>query len=135
LLNYHKELEPRLSRVGNLGHVQDWGGKLLGVVARIAALMHEADGGEGPIGVKTLYDARAIAEDFLIPHALAAFEMMGGKREVALAGYVREWIRRHGKRQFSERDVHRHLDARVENSGEWRAPCLLLVERGLLRNI
>lgn len=135
LLGFMGELEPKLSRVGEMGHVQDWGGKLAGAVARIAGLMHAAEGREGPINFETLYRARRIAEDFLIPHALAAFEIMGGKKEVALAGSMREWIARNHKAQFSERDLHRALHARVDGPGEWREPCRLNVETGLLREI
>jgi hypothetical protein len=42
LYQFQTELEPMLSPYGELGPINDWGGKLCGAVVRIAGLLHGA---------------------------------------------------------------------------------------------
>src|SRR5688572_29299556 len=41
MLEFERAVEPKLDRVtGELGSIQDWGGKLVGAAVRIAGLLH-----------------------------------------------------------------------------------------------
>lgn len=82
---FETRLEPRLAEHGDLGYGADWVGKLAGASARIAGLLHAAEHAAGkaprdvPIAGETMAGAVAIAiaEGFLVPHALTAFASMG----------------------------------------------------------
>jgi hypothetical protein len=75
-------LEPRLAAFGELGHMTDWAGKLVGAAARIMGLLHMAEHAHErepwqiPIQVRTAEQAIRIAK-YLIPHARAAYAEMG----------------------------------------------------------
>jgi replicative DNA helicase len=66
-------VEPQLAPYGELSHVSDWGGKLVGAVARIAGLLHmalhyNAEPWESVIALETVEHAIQIGY-YLIPHA------------------------------------------------------------------
>ena len=71
-------IEPRLKPgTGDLAHMTDWAGKLVGAVVRIAALLHLAkhlrDGYGRPIEAATFHDAVQLGEYFTA-HAQAAYD-------------------------------------------------------------
>jgi hypothetical protein len=43
LQEFEAWVEPQLSEFGDLGRMTDWGGKLVGAVARITGLLHMAE--------------------------------------------------------------------------------------------
>jgi len=114
------ELEPMLGDGGALDSVQDWAGKLAGAVARIAGTLHLMEMGAAwaqPVAVETVENAIQIGR-YLVPHNLAALAMVGADPAVEDARYLLAWIRRHGKRSFTQRDAHRggqHRFARSED--------------------
>lgn len=141
LIVLREGLEPRLGRGGDLSHVGDWAGKLAGATARIAALLHLsqlADRPEPwrtPVTVEAMDAAIAISRDFLIPHALVAFSLIGGSPASDLAEVILPWIRRHGAARFTKRDLHRHMRRQVTDPKEWDAALALLVEHSWIREI
>ncbi|MFC5754155.1 DUF3987 domain-containing protein [Actinomadura rugatobispora] len=93
---------------GDLAHMTDWGGKYVGAVVRIAALLHLAEhfrtGWNRPIDLGTLLNAHEIGEYFTV-HAQAAYDAIGADPAIADARALLDWIERTGTTQFSARDV------------------------------
>lgn len=113
------DVEPRFRPDGDLAHMTDWGGKLVGATARIAGLLHLAehlrDGWNQPITTDTFTKARQIS-DYFTDHAKAAYDLIGADPAVADARALLDWTRNTGTVRFSARDVlpaHRHRFKKV----------------------
>jgi replicative DNA helicase len=111
-------LEPQLAEGEPLSFLGGWAGKLAGAAARIAGVLHLADtvGGrlpwQTPLAAATVARAAQIAREYLLPHALAAFGMMGRACSEAVedAQVVLRWLeRRPQTNEFSRRDLHQSL--------------------------
>ena len=141
LIAFRAGLEPRLGEGGDLAHIGDWAGKLAGAVVRLAGILHLAslaareEPWRTPVTAETMEDAIAIARDFLLPHALGAFSLIGGGPESDLAEEILGWIRRHQAHRFTKRELHRHLRRQVGKPGDWDAPLALLVVHGWVREV
>ena len=116
--------------------LRDWGGKLVGAMVRIAALIHAAeiqgDPTLMPISVDTVGAAINIAE-FLSTHAEAAYQVMGGDPEIANAQYVWRRLENSGKDEISKRDLFRLCRGRFKRADEIDAPLRVLTEYGYVR--
>ncbi|MDP9366172.1 MAG: YfjI family protein, partial [Chloroflexota bacterium] len=140
-LRFEQALEPRLGPDGELGHVADWGAKLAGLVARVAGLFHtveHAAAGRTPwdhdIEPATIEAAIALAERFLVPHALTAFGEMGADPALEEARVVLRAVERWGEPEFSRRDLHqRSLKRRFERPDDLDRPLAILVAHGYVR--
>lgn len=99
--------EKRLQRDGALGslRVKGWGSKLSGAVARIAGILHLADGRPGTEVSADLIEAADQIGDYFTVHALAAFDLMDSRGSNALAEELLAVIRRHRLTEFSARDL------------------------------
>ncbi|MBD5417082.1 MAG: DUF3987 domain-containing protein [Desulfovibrio sp.] len=99
-------VEKGLAPGGEFEGMSDWGGKLPGAVARIAALFHLI-GHERPADAKidgeTMRRA-AYMGALLAAHAKAAYDLMGTDNRLEGGKRVLEWIRRRALQQFSARD-------------------------------
>ena len=96
---FYNELEPRLGKDGDLGHMADWAGKLHGAVLRIAGLIqltygiwhgeeHYADiPFEIEITEETMRNAVEIGEYFLA-HATICYQGIGADESIAKAKYL-----------------------------------------------
>lgn len=131
-------LEPQLSEFGELGRMTDWGGKLVGAVARITGLLHMAEhaGADNPgsLPVQDATVARAIEIGmYLIPHAKAAFAEMGADEVAENAKVILRWICNGHLDSFSRRDVHQGLRGVFKRVADVDGPLLLLIERGYIR--
>lgn len=134
LLDFLKELEPKLAAGGELGSMTDWAGKLAGAVARMAAGFHIAENRVDPRQIPISAEAVAAGIElarYFTAHAKAAFSLMGADPAVELAKRVLAWIARKGCRDFARRDVIRILG----NAPEVDAALALLVESDFLRQI
>ncbi len=103
-------LEPQLAEFGELGHMTDWAGKLVGAAVRIMGLLHMAEhaGEQAPWGHQIHTDTaeRAIRmATYLIPHARAAYAAMGAHPVMDDACYVLAWIKRHGADGLTKREI------------------------------
>lgn len=131
--DFARWLEPQLSEDGPLGVIQDWGSKLVGKVARIAALLHIAEAGnvsaaaEMQISVRTLQGAAEVGR-FLIEHARTSFAEMGGERARGDARALLAWIRSNGLRTFSKRDAFNALRGRFGQADRLDPPIRLLLD-------
>src|SRR5262249_42495263 len=125
LREFETWLEPQLAQGEELSHLAGWANKLPGAVARLAGILHMADEvgkGEGQqvISVPTVQAAVRLGKNYLLPHAQAAFGLMGADPRVEVAHAVLTWLsieyerRRnesresgeHGGPTFSRRDIH-----------------------------
>ncbi len=101
--------ERTLAPEGRLAHVKDWGAKLSGVASRLAGLLHLMSGNrEQHIEVETIANAWTLARYFE-NHALAAFELMGGRVDDDLACQILGWIRRNASTKFSLSECYNML--------------------------
>ncbi|MGW2910850.1 YfjI family protein [Streptomyces asoensis] len=129
---FQARVEPMLeARGGIMGQIGDWGGKLVGATARMAALLHLAEhltkGHTVPVAEATMRDAIALAEYF-ISHSLAAFDSMGADRIVERARTVLEVLHAHGWREVSKRDLMVKLSRSEFRTANDLDPVLALLE-------
>jgi hypothetical protein len=131
-------IEPHLADTGARGTITDWAGKLVGAVARIAALLHQAERGtelspwESAITADTVSSAIQIAH-YLIPHAHAAFGQMGADERIGGALYLLRWIKAAGVEAFTKRDAYRGIGGRFKLVANLETPLRLLEEYGDIR--
>jgi hypothetical protein len=135
---FERELEPQLGEHGPLGHLQDWGSKATGKVARIAGLLHIAEAGSieaaarSPMGVNALSAATTIGR-YLIEHAKIAFAEMGADPEQGQARLILGWLETRGLRRFTKREAFNGMRSRFRRASELDAPLRLLSELGYLQ--
>ena len=134
MLEFRQELEPRFRPGADLDLIPEWGSKLAGAVARIAALLQLGNNGantEGGVGEHYVEAAVKMAP-FFIAHALAAHRMMGSDPALETAKRILRWI---GERdRFTRRDAHQALRSVANPSPESFDPALrLLEEEGWIR--
>ncbi|MFE2681883.1 YfjI family protein [Streptomyces mirabilis] len=132
LTAFQARVEPMLeARGGIMGQIGDWGGKLVGATARMAALLHLAEhltkGHTVPVAEATMRAAIALAEYF-ISHSLAAFDSMGADRIAERARTVLEALRTHGWREVSKRDLMVKLSRSDFRTANDLDPVLALLE-------
>lgn len=137
--SFVRETETRLHPdSGDLAAISDWGAKLAGTTARIAALMHLAhhgiDGLERPIESASIRGAIAVAQ-YTVPHALAAFGVMGARRDLGPADAVLRWIKNTRRHTFSVRDAWQSLkqQAAFERADDVKTALAALTEYGWVR--
>jgi putative DNA primase/helicase len=130
-LNFFEEIERQQGEGGALGHVADWSSKLPGAVARIAGLLHLATrGGEVEVIERDPVERAVELGKLLIPHALAAFGLMGRAPVEDDAHALLGWIRAGRRLKFTAREVQRamrvrfptraKLDQALAFLGDWR---------------
>lgn len=131
-----RRLEPRLRAAGDLAHLRDWTAKLAGHTARIAGLLHLAGnvtaGWGKAVEVETVAGAIEVA-DYLIEHALNAFDLMEADADVAGARRLLRWIK--GKTTFSHRDAHTQNRPFFQKSSDLEPALRLLVDHGFIRRL
>ena len=95
LLEYAARVEKRLDEEWE--HIRDWGGKLVGATARIAALIHAAEArintAETLVNAETMRAAVEIAE-YLGVHAMAAYQIIGADKDYTKAKYLLSKIKK-----------------------------------------
>lgn len=109
---WRAQVEPRRRPDADLGHIQGWSSKLDGAVVRIAGLLHLAEtitsGWDMPIGSATIAAAVEIGQ-YLVAHALAAFDYMGADPRLEAARRIGRWIVAGRYATFTKREAFRAL--------------------------
>ena len=114
-------------------HMRDWGGKLVGAMVRIAALLHLSSfPATEPISPETMAGATSIAE-FLGTHAMAAYQMMGADEAQEDAKYLWRRIEGTGQSAISKRDLFRLVRSKFKKAEYMEVPLRVLVEYGYIR--
>jgi hypothetical protein len=116
--------------------MRDWGGKLVGTMVRIAALMHcavtEGDPTETEISGSIMMAAVDIAE-FLGVHAELAYQFMGADNETAEAKYL--WRKIGDVEEISKRDLFCLCHGHFRNMGSMEPAIQALVSRGYIAEV
>lgn len=112
-LDFGAEIERQHGAGNPLESITEWTSKLPGAVARIAGLLHLALHGPGVdvIGLDPVERATELGR-LLIPHALAAFGLMGVTRQEEDSHALLRWIRSGRRLTFTGREAQRAMRAR-----------------------
>lgn len=133
---YGREVEVWLRDGERLGHVREWGGKVVGAVVRIATLLHlathEGEAWRSSITPDEVEAARAVG-DYLTAHALAVFAFMAREEPATNAEAVLRFAVGCSV-PFSVREAHRALQGRM-NAAEVRDAVEHLVDLGQLDEV
>ena len=134
--DFRIEIEQRLRPGEDLHAISDWAGKLAGAAARVAGLLHLAEGRDefDAIAESTMRGALSLARYF-IPHAQAAFDEMGIDRNVSGARRIAEWIRAKNVTRFSKREAHNSMFSHFKKAADLDGPLRELVDRGFIRPV
>jgi hypothetical protein len=138
LLLFASEIEKELPADGDLGDIVEWGSKLVGAVLRLAGILHLADLANDPDPWKTRIDTPVIARairigEYMIPHAKAAFAMMGMDPAVTDAQHFLRWIENKNLAKFTVRDLFEGVKGRFKKVDNLKPGVGLLVEHGFIR--
>ena len=105
-LDFSQEVEDQLIEGGALDAVRDWGSKLPGAVARVAALLELAATGLRVEEVSHAAMDRAIRlARLMVPHTRAAFGLLGADVVEADANDLLSWVRANRLEEFTTRDA------------------------------
>ena len=133
LITFATDLEPRLLPHGDLCSLTDWAGKLVGAIARIAALLHLVEGKtEDPVTINSTECAIRIGE-YLLAHAAAAFALMSCSPEIADAQHLLDWIERRGTCTFTRREAFEGTKGRFTKVAKLIPVLVTLAEHGFIR--
>ena len=132
----HDAIERAQAEGGELAGIRDWASKQPGRVARIAGLFHLVR----HVGLGVPWEEPICAEDvtracevgeWLLGHALVAYERMGEDPEVEMAKRILDWIVRGERESFTLRDLYQ--DIRTSRPKDLLTPLEILAERGFVR--
>jgi hypothetical protein len=153
---FERWLEPRLAEGSELAHLAGWASKLAGACARIAGILHVAralsTAGERwgrPVSAETAAAAIRIGRDYFVPHAIAAFQLMGADPRLADARRAARWLTtrfcesvismkggpsfQHEGIPVSRRELHVGVWGGSRTADQVEAVVELLVKHGYLR--
>lgn len=132
---WRREIERDLRDGGAMELMRDWGGKLAGASARIAAILHCIELEKAKeINEATISAAITIAR-YLIPHAEAVLNLMQASDNARAddAQYLLRWIKKEQHKHFSKRDAHRYGQKRFPKSDDLNPALEELARRGYIR--
>ena len=119
---------------GEWDTMRDWGGKIVGAMVRIAALMHCAevigDPTETPVSVEVVLAAISIAE-YLGAHAAAAYQVMGANADTENAKYILK--RLYGRESISRTELTRLCRGKFTKSDDMNTALTILEDQGYIR--
>ena len=117
-------------------HMRDWGGKLVGAMVRIAALMHAAvvqgSPAETPISPEVMGAAVGIAE-FLGPHAEAAYQVMGADQDYEDAKYLWRRIEGTGQDELTKNELLQLTRGKFKKAENMEPALNTLIDMGYVR--
>jgi len=132
---FSQAIEVELSDGGQFETVRDWAGKLPGLAARLAGLLHVMEHlTEAParsLSGQTMEAALNLA-GALVGHALAAFGLMGADPDQEAAKKILAWLKREGVDRFTARDGHRAVRGSYPKAEQVRRGLDILEERAFI---
>lgn len=115
-LDFSQYIEDNQGDGGLFESLRDWTSKLAGAVARVAALLELAEAGLTAEAVSWCAMDRAIRlARVLIPHAQAAFGLLGTDSTDVDALAVLRWVRAHDYEEFTRRDAQKAMEGRFRS--------------------
>jgi len=138
LQEFEAWLEPMLGDFGELGHMSDWAGKLVGAIVRIVGILRMGDEPESvddePIWITRSQVERGIEIGrYLIPHARAAYGEMGGDPVASEAAYILGWIKGQGGQSFTKREAFHAMRGRFKRVSAMEPALSLLIDHFFIR--
>lgn len=115
-LDMAQAIENEQGEGGRYESISDWTSKLPGAVARIAALFELATTGLGAteVSFECMDDAINLAR-LLIPHAQAAFALLGTDATDVDAAAIVRWVQAHGLAEFTKREAQKAQEGRFRS--------------------
>lgn len=138
---FHDSIEVRQRDGRDLSEIPSWAGKLAGTTLRIAGIMHcygTVKPLEHQIEEDTVRAATELAEQYLIPHAKAAFSAMRESAESRVTRRILAWIVARDVQQFRMRDLFQGLKGArsgIQRAADLEAPLASLIADGYLRQV
>ena len=115
-LDMAQSIENEQGEGGRYESISDWTSKLPGAVARIAALLELAESGLSATEVShACMDDAIILARRLVPHASAAFALLGTDAVDVDAAAVVRWVQAHGLTEFTKRDAQKAQEGRFRS--------------------
>lgn len=116
-------------------HIQDWTSKLPGAVLRVAGVVHVAEMGPGAGSIERDTIDRSVSfARTLIPHAQAAFGMMGADPAVEGAEKILDWLKQQVPCDaIKQNEIARALHGQFATVKDLQPGLEVLVERNYLR--
>ncbi|MDO8774293.1 MAG: YfjI family protein [Burkholderiaceae bacterium] len=115
-LDLAEEIERQQGEGGRYESINDWTSKLPGAVARIAALLELAETGLDAVEVSFDSMDRALRLGrLLIPHAQAAFGLLGTDAVDNDASAILKWARANDRTEFTRRECQKGQEGRFRN--------------------
>ena len=108
--------------------MREWGSKYIGLVLRIAGLLHTADDGDGDIQTETVENAIKIGS-YAFYHALYACSILGADETVEKALYVVAKLRKLSVTSISRSDLYQKCRGRFFRDAKDMEPVLNLLEQ------
>ena len=114
LKEFMRDLEPKLGPGGQYEHMSAWAGKLAGLIARLAGVLHLASNPENPapwlepISAATMIGALALGS-FYRKQAERVYGIFGGTPESRMALRILNWLKRTQTKKFKQRNLYREL--------------------------
>lgn len=132
-LKFSQYIESRQGAEGDLHAIQDWTSKLPGAALRIAGLFHVAEYGEATptISQETMERALDLCE-LLIPHARAAFDLMGTDQAISDGKTILRWLINERKESFSQRECLKRHEGRLKRVARLKKALTVLAERSII---
>ena len=115
--------------------LRDWGGKLVGAVCRIAAILH-CGTIDHPVAAPVtpeIFQAGISIGEFLSQHAQAAYGLMGASRSEEDAKYIMRRLL--GMRDVTRSELTKLCQGRFKRAKDMEAALSVLEERGYIRAI
>lgn len=133
-LNLAEEIEHRQGEGGRYESISDWTGKLPGAVARIAALLELAEVGLLAEEVsQSAMERAARLGRLLIPHAQAAFGLLGTDAVDNDAVAILKWVRANELSQFTRREAQKAQEGRFRSVERLQKALARLEHQDVLR--
>jgi putative DNA primase/helicase len=133
-LDLAEEIERQQGEGGRYESISDWTGKLPGAVARIAALFELADVGLHAEAVSHAAMARAVELGRqLIPHAQAAFGLLGTDAADVDAVAVLKWAKACELAEFTRRECQKAMEGRFRSIDRLQKALARLEQQDVVR--
>jgi len=115
-LDFSAEIEKELAVRGRLESIADWASKLPGAAARIAALFELAEAGVAATAVGDVATGNAVKLcHLLIPHAHAAFGLLGADAIDADAAAIVKWALDQRRVTFKKSECQKAMEGRFRS--------------------
>lgn len=131
---FSQYVESKQGKYCEFHSIQDWTGKLPGAALRLAGLCHVSEFGSKNRCINKVTMERALLlANKLIPHAKAAFGMMGGDPTVNDAKEILHWIVvKNGRDTFLRSELHKALHGRFTRLERLKSALKVLQERHII---